>query len=92
MRLPALGARVSDIVGGVVGRGLRLVIVGAVIGIAAALATTRVMSSLLFGVGPRHPVVFAAAGAALAAVAIAACVLPARAAAHVDPVDALRQP
>jgi hypothetical protein len=88
----ALGARVSDVVGGVVRRGLQLIVVGAVLGSAAALATTRLMTSLLFGVGPRDPVVFAVAAAALAAVATAACVLPARAAATVDPVDALRQP
>jgi ABC-type lipoprotein release transport system permease subunit len=63
---------------------------GVLAGLAAALAGGRLMSSLLYDVSPRDPVVFAATAVTLFGVATFACWLPARHAAHVSPVEALR--
>jgi len=74
-----------------VGReGLVLAAAGIAVGLAGALVLTRLMSSLLFGVSPTDPITFAAVPATLAAVALAACYLPARRAARVDPTVALK--
>ena len=70
--------------------GLRLTAVGIAIGIGLALVLTRVMSAFLFGVGPTDPITYAAVSAALAGIALVATYLPARRAARVDPVVALR--
>jgi len=86
----ALGARPKDISRLVVGKGLWLAGVGIVLGTAAALALTRVLTSLLFGVRPEDPSTFAAVGLLLSAVAWLASYLPARRAAKVDPMVALR--
>ena len=86
----ALGARRGEIVGVVMRRGAALFGVGAAIGLAAAAASARVLSTLLFNVGAFDLVSFAAATLVLFAVAIAACGLPARRAAGVDPSVALR--
>jgi putative ABC transport system permease protein len=86
----ALGARRSDVLRLVLRRGLALTIAGLAIGLAAALATTRLLSSLLFGTGARDPVVFVVVPVVLAAVAVAADYVPARRAATVDPMVALR--
>jgi ABC-type antimicrobial peptide transport system permease subunit len=64
--------------------------IGMVFGLAGALALTRVMSSLLFGVTERDPITFAAVAAVLSAVAFIACFVPARRATKVDPIVALR--
>lgn len=86
----ALGAQARDVLRMVVGHGLRLALTGLLIGAAAALALTRWMSTVLFGVSAVDPVSYFAAGAMLCAVAVAACWLPAHRATRVDPMAALR--
>jgi len=86
----ALGAARSDIARGVMGQAARLVAAGSALGLMAALAGSRLIESLLYGVKPRDPAVALAAAAALALAALAACVLPVRRAAAVDPMAALR--
>jgi predicted permease len=86
----ALGARPSSVVRMVLADGLRLTLIGVGIGVVGALATTRLLAGLLFGVGASDPMTFAAIVAVLALVALAACWLPARRAASVDPLIALR--
>jgi predicted permease len=86
----ALGAQPADIVKLVLGEGLRLGLVGVAAGIASALALTRVMRNLLYSVSATDPLTFFAVSAVLVFVALAACYLPARRAARVDPIVALR--
>jgi putative ABC transport system permease protein len=86
----ALGATARDVVGMVLGQGLRLAGLGSAIGLAASLALTRLLGSLLWGVSPTDPVSFATVLATIGAVAVLACVLPAFRAARVDPMAALR--
>jgi putative ABC transport system permease protein len=87
----ALGAQRADVLGVVLGQGMRLTVVGVGIGLVAALALTRLMSSLLFGVGSADPWTFTSVAVLLLCVAAAACYFPARRAMNVDPVIALRQ-
>ena len=86
----ALGARLGALLRGVLGGGLLLVAAGAVIGIAAAAAVSRSMAFLFYGVTPYDPLTYAAVLALLAVVAAVATLVPARRAATVDPVIALR--
>ena len=86
----ALGAQARDIVRLVLGRGARLVVIGVIVGTAGAVGSTRLVSSLLFGVSALDPIVFAMAAALLALVGISASYLPARRATAVDPIVALR--
>jgi putative ABC transport system permease protein len=86
----ALGATRAAVLGMVVRQGMALVVAGLAIGLAAAAAATRVMSALLYETTPHDPWTFAAAPIVLAAVALLACYLPARRAARVEPVVALR--
>ncbi len=86
----AMGAQAQDVVRLVVGRGLKLTLAGVVIGIAGAIALTRVMESLLFGVSATDPVTFVAVSLILILVALGACFVPARRATKVDPMVALR--
>ena len=86
----ALGAQTNDVLRLIGREGFVLVSIGIGIGLAGALALTRLMSSLLFGVGSTDAATFAAVPVLLAGVALAACYLPARRAAHVDPTVALR--
>ncbi len=86
----ALGATRGQVVGLVVSQGLRLVLTGMGLGLAAALGLTRFLAGLLYGLSPTDPATYAGIVAGLAAVAALAGYLPARRAARVDPVVALR--
>ena len=71
-------------------QGARMALAGLVIGVAAALGLTRLMTSMLYGVKPTDALTFAVAAAVLCAIALAACCIPARRATRVDPMLALR--
>ena len=86
----ALGAQRGAILGLLVKQGMRLVVAGSVIGIAAAAGSSRILESFLYGVATDDRLTFVAAALVLAAVALVACWLPARRAARVDPMRALR--
>jgi ABC-type antimicrobial peptide transport system permease subunit len=87
----ALGAARGDIARSVMGQAGRLVAIGTALGMAGALAGSRLLESMLFGVKPRDPVVALAAPVVLAIAALAACLVPVRRAAAVDPMAALRE-
>jgi putative ABC transport system permease protein len=86
----AIGARPAEIVRMILGQGMGPALVGVIIGVATAFALTRAVKTLLFGVTPNDPATFLAVAALLATAALAACYLPARRAAQVDPLRALR--
>jgi predicted permease len=86
----ALGARPRDALALVLRQGLRLVAVGAVIGLTAAFAVTRLLGSLLFGVSATNPLILAGVVAVLFGVALAASCIPAWRASRIDPMEALR--
>lgn len=86
----ALGAQQGDILRLVMGQGLRLVLLGAIAGIISALALTRLMASLLYGVNPADPLTLIVVSFVLTAAAMLACYIPARRATKVDPTIALR--
>jgi len=86
----ALGASPSDVQGMVLRRGLVLAGLGVGIGLAAAVGLTRVMEALLYGIDPVDPLTFGSVALALTSVALLASWIPARRAARVDPVEAIR--
>jgi len=87
----ALGADSRDTVGLIVGQAIRVVVIGALVGIAGSIALARLIRSLLYGVGPSDPVTYLAVGLGLVAVGTLAAAIPAVRAARVNPVVALRQ-
>jgi predicted permease len=86
----ALGAQASRVRRMVVGQGARVLLVGVVIGLAAAAASTRALRSLLFGVGALDPATFVAVAAGMVLVGMLAAYVPARRASRVDPIESLR--
>jgi len=86
----ALGAHPRDVLGLLVRQGMQLVFAGIALGIVGALALTRLMASLLYGVGSSDPITFLAVSLLLTAVALLACYLPARRAMRLDPIAILR--
>ena len=86
----ALGAQIGDVLKLVLRRAMLLAAVGIAIGIAGAFALTRYMTTLLFGVKPIDGITFVGVAVVLAAVVLVACLVPARRAAKIDPLQALR--
>jgi ABC-type antimicrobial peptide transport system permease subunit len=86
----ALGAAKGDVFRQVLGQGLRLTLAGLAVGLAVSLVITRFLRGMLFGIGTADWLTFATVAAALCLVALLACFVPARRAASVDPMQALR--
>jgi putative ABC transport system permease protein len=86
----ALGAQPSNLLALVIGEGLRLVLAGILVGVAAALGMTRFLEALLFGVDARDPRTFVAVPLVLILAGMLGCIVPALRATRVDPVTALR--
>jgi putative ABC transport system permease protein len=86
----ALGAQTRDVLRLIVKQGMRPVVIGLAIGIASAFAIGRLIASQLYEVSAHNPALLAGSTVLLAAIALVACLLPARRAAHVDPIQALR--
>ena len=86
----ALGSRRSQVLQLIIGQGMRTIVIGLLIGLLPALALTRLMSGLLFGVRPADPLALGGAAAILLAVALVAIFIPARRASNVNPMVALR--
>jgi putative ABC transport system permease protein len=86
----AIGARPAEILRMVLGQGMALALVGIVLGLLGAFALTRLLQRLLFEVGPTDPITFVVVAIVLSAATLVACYVPARRAARVDPIIALR--
>jgi predicted permease len=86
----ALGASLRDVLRLIISQGMRMALIGIALGLAGALALTRVLASLLLGVGATDPLTFVGVVILLAAIALLACWIPARRAAKVDPMVVLR--
>ncbi len=86
----ALGAQTRDVLHLIVNQGMRPVVIGLAIGIASAFALGRLLTSQLYEVSAHNPALLAASTVLLATIALIACLVPARRAAHVDPIQALR--
>jgi putative ABC transport system permease protein len=86
----ALGAQMSDVLKLMVGQGMKLALVGVVLGLVASVGLTQLMKTLLFGVSATDPLTFVVIASLLTVVALLACWLPARRATKVDPMEALR--
>jgi putative ABC transport system permease protein len=87
----ALGARVPDILGLVVGQGLRIATIGLVVGLFSALLLNQLIEGALFGVSPADPISFGASVLVLVVAALVACLLPALRATRIDPIRGLRE-
>ena len=86
----ALGAEGRDLLAMILRQGMKQALLGVAIGVVAALALTRLMAGLLFAVTPTDPVTFTLIALSLLCVAFVACIMPARRATKVDPLQALR--
>src|SRR6185369_128819 len=86
----ALGAQTSNVMKLILGQGLKLAAVGVALGLLGALAFTRMLKGLLFGISASDPLTFTLLAALLVGVALLACWIPARRATKVDPLEALR--
>jgi ABC-type antimicrobial peptide transport system permease subunit len=86
----ALGAARGDILRLIAWEGVRLILLGGLLGMTASLAAAQVLKNLLFSIGPHDPTTLAAVALLLAVVSLAATLIPARAAMRVDPLTALR--
>jgi predicted permease len=86
----ALGASRSDVLRMVLGEGLKITLIGIAIGLAAAFGLTRLITTVIYGVGTTDPITFASVAILLSGVALLACYIPARRAMRVDPMVALR--
>jgi putative ABC transport system permease protein len=86
----ALGAQTRDVLKLIISQGMKLALIGVVIGLAGAFGVTRLVSSLLFGVATTDPITFAGVTILLVAVALLACWIPARRVTKVDPLQAIR--
>jgi predicted permease len=86
----ALGAQKFDVLRMVMRDGARMIIIGVILGLVGALALTRLMRTMLYGVRPTDPLTFVSVAALLCIIAMLACYVPAHRAMHVDPIEALR--
>jgi putative ABC transport system permease protein len=86
----AIGARPRDVFAMILGHGMKLAVIGVVIGLALAFALTRLMATMLFGVAPTDVTTFTVISALLISVALLACYLPGRRATKVEPTISLR--
>jgi predicted permease len=86
----ALGATGRDVLRLVLGQGMKITLIGVLIGLVAALGLTRLITTLIYGVGASDPITFVGVALLLSAVAVMACYIPARRAMRVDPIVALR--
>ena len=86
----ALGAQRCSVLAMVIGQGMKVTALGVAIGVCGSFGLTRVLKTFLFHVAPTDPSIFVLAGVVLAGVAVAACYIPARRAARIDPIVALR--
>ena len=86
----ALGARPGDVLSLVLRRGMKLTLIGVALGLMGAFASTRLLRDMLFGIKPFDPLTFAAMTLLLMCISLVACLLPARRATKVDPMDVLR--